>query len=115
MENVNLNNIESWYNIRKLYLSEDKESWQLADTILEQADNAVYGNQIEALLKVIPDGRSTLDTSRTWSMIIDEEISKGSADSVQMLADIYTEYLTSILFDDDVFKQFDIKLKYNGR
>lgn len=114
MENVNLNNIESWYNIRKLYLSEDKESWQLADTILEQADNSVYKNQIEALLKVIPDGRSTLYTSRTWSIIIEEEICNGSTDSVQMLADIYTEYLKSILFYDDVFKQFNIKLKYNG-
>ena len=114
MENVNLNNIESWYNIRKLYLSEDKESWQLADTILEQADDSIYKNQIEALLKVIPDGRSTLITSRTWSMIIDEEICNGSADSVQMLADIYSEYLKSIIFDDDVFKKFDIKLNYNG-
>ena len=47
-------------------------------------------------------------------MIIDEEICNGSADSVQMLADIYSEYLKSIIFDDDVFKKFDIKLNYNG-
>lgn len=114
MENVNLNNIASWYNIRKLYLSEDKESWQLADTILEQADNSIYKNQIEALLKVIPDKRSTLNTSRSWSRIIEDEICNGSTDSVQMLADIYSEYVNSIIFSDDVFKKFDIKLKYNG-
>ena len=114
MENLNFNDINNWYNIKKLYLANDKESWRLADTILQQADHSIYGNQITALLKVIPAGRSAMEVHDTWMTLMRTEIEKGNNETVQMIADIYAEYLKSIFFDDSVFQNFTIKLIYNG-
>jgi hypothetical protein len=115
MENLNFNDINNWNNIKKLYLSNDKESWHLADTILQQADQSTYGNQIAAILKVIPQGRSELTTPETWVALIKAEMQKGNDKNVQMLADIYGEYLKSVIFTDSAFENFTIKLIYNGR
>ena len=114
MENLNFNDINNWYNIKKLYLANDKESWRLADTILQQADQSTYSNQIAAILKVIPYGRSELSSHETWATLINTEIQKGNNETVQMLADIYAQYLKSIIFDESVFQNFTIKLIYNG-
>lgn len=114
MKNVDLSNIENWRNIKKLYESNDKESWLLADTILEQT-NIKYKNQVSALLKVIPQDRSGIDTADHWLTLVSNEIEVGTNESVQMLADIYCEYLKKILFDDSIWNNFDIKLIYNGR
>ena len=114
MENVNLKDIKNWKGIKDLYLSNDQESWRLADSILEQVDKSVYKNQVSALLKIIPDGRSEIACGETWSMLLTEEIQTGNKECVQMLADIYSEYLNSIIFDDEIFQKFDIKLTYNG-
>lgn len=114
MENINLKNLESWMKIRDLYLSNDKESWKLADSILEQADQKQFKNQISSLIKVIPDDRSEIKTYDNWSHIISSEINTGTKESVQMIADIYTVFLTNILFHDEVFSNFEIKLKYKN-
>jgi len=114
--NLDFKNIENWHNLRKLYLSNDKQSWQLADSILTEANNGAYRNQILALLKSIPDERSKLDLEHSsWSHIMESEIITGTRESVQMLADIYIEYLKDILFTDGMFRNFNFKLIYNGR
>lgn len=112
MKNVDLSKIENWRNIKKLYDSNDKESWLLADAILEQT-NIKYKNQVSALLKVIPQDRSSIDRADSWLTLISNEIEVGTNESVQMLADIYCEYLKRILFDHDIWYNFNIKLIYN--
>jgi len=117
MSNIDLKDLKNWENLKKLYDSEDKQSWALADEILDKADADKYDNQIKALIKVIPENKTDLRTSDTWAKIFESEIKKDTeGHQVQLLADIYTEFLTRILFHDGVFhKNFKIKLIYNGR
>lgn len=117
MDNINLKDSKNWENLRKLYDSQDNQSWALADEILSQADKDKYDNQIKALIKIIPSNKTTLRTSDTWAKLFESEIVKDTeGHNVQILADIYTEFLTMILFQDGVFhKNFKIKLIYNGR